>query len=64
MQPDDIQVGHWYQRINDPDRIVKVTRADTLIAFDIPQRHRGHPVVSHSALRPSLFADLYQPYTD
>lgn len=62
MKIDSIQVGGWYQRVDDPGRIVKVTRTDGLVAYDIPGRdHRGNPSLSHSAMGSDRFARLYQP---
>jgi hypothetical protein len=64
MRLNDIQVGAWYQRVDDPDRLVKVTRTDGLVAYDIfGTDHRGHPSVSHSAMGHDRFAQLYQPRT-
>lgn len=66
MDINNIHVGHWYQRIDEPNRIVKVTQVGRYVAFDVigPRHGQGRRDVSSSTLRPDVFARLYQPRQD
>lgn len=65
---DGIQIGRTYVHVADLTRTVRVTRIWTdddghaCVAYDVYGYDvRGRPVTTHSALRATRFAQIYQP---